>query len=122
MPSERKFGDDDGIYSRQGRCSLDKPYNPQAGQEQAGRRPVLVLSPLSYNEKVGLAIFCSITNQVKDYPFEVLIPPGSKVTGVILSDQVKSLDWRARKAEFICKIPAEVTNDVLKKLNTLIKI
>lgn len=96
--------------------------NPQAGHEQAGRRPVLVLSPLSYNEKVGLAIFCPITNQVKGYPFEVLIPPGSKVKGVILSDQVKSLDWRDRKAEFICKIPVEVTNDVLKKINTLIKI
>lgn len=96
--------------------------NPQAGHEQAGRRPVLVLSPSSYNSKVGLAIFCPITNQVNGYPFEVRIPPGYQVNGVILSDQVKCLDWRTREAEFICKLPSNVTNDVLKKLNTLIKI
>jgi mRNA interferase MazF len=96
--------------------------NPQAGHEQAGRRPVLVLSPSSYNGKVGLAIFCPITNQIKGYPFEVKILSGFHVTGAILSDQVKCLDWKAREAEFICKLPSEMTNDVLKKLNTLIKI
>src|SRR5256712_14029729 len=67
--------------------------DPQAGHEQAGRRPALVLSPSAYNGRVGLALFCPITNQVKGYPFEVLIPPGSPVTGVVGSDQVKSLDW-----------------------------
>ena len=73
-------------------------FNPQAGHEQAGRRPALVLSPSSYNRKVGLAILCPITSQVKGYPFEVTIPAGSNLGGVILSDQVKSLDWRIRKS------------------------
>ncbi len=69
--------------------------NPQAGHEQAGRRPAVVLSPAAYNSKVGLAILCPITNQIKGYPFEVVLPTGLAVTGAILSDQVKSLDWRA---------------------------
>lgn len=93
--------------------------NPQA---EAGRHPVLVLSPSSYNGKVGLAVMCPITNQVKDYPFEVAIPDALEVTGAILSDQVKPLDWKARGAEFICKLPAGVTKQVLKKLNTLIGV
>jgi mRNA interferase MazF len=95
-------------------------FNPQAGHEQAGRRPALVLSPSSYNRKVGLAILCPITSQVKGYPFEVTIPSGSKLGGVVLVDQVKSLDWRFRKAEFICKLPRETTNEVLDKLGTLL--
>ena len=69
--------------------------DPRAGHEQAGRRPAVVLSPASYNGKVGLAVFCPITNQIKGYPFEVLIPPGLSVTGAVLADQIKSLDWRA---------------------------
>ncbi len=96
--------------------------NPQAGHEQAGRRPALVISPTAYNGKVGLAILCPITNQSKGYPFEVVIPAGLKVGGVILSDQIKNLDWRARRAEFICKIPDHVTREVLLKLNTLTQI
>ena len=84
-------------------------FNPQAGHEQAGRRPALVLSPSSYNGKVGLAILCPITSQIKGYPFEVTIPSGSKLGGVILADQVKSLDWRFRKAEFICKSDADAS-------------
>ncbi len=75
--------------------------NPQAGHEQAGRRPALVLSPETYNGKTGLAILCPVTNQIKGYPFEVLIPAGLPVAGAILSDQVKTLDWRARNAELI---------------------
>lgn len=94
--------------------------NPQAGHEQAGRRPAVVLSPQSYNSKVGLAILCPITSQVKSYPFEVLIPPGLPVTGAILSDQVKSLDWRARNAELICPLPTETISEVLQKLTTLL--
>ena len=96
-------------------------FNPQAGHEQAGHRPALVLSPKAYNGKVGLAILCPITSQVKGYPFEVLIPDGLEVSGAILSDQVKSLDWRARKAEFSCKLPATAFNEVVKKLSTLIR-
>ena len=95
-------------------------FNPQAGHEQAGRRPALVLSPSSYNRKVGLAILCPITSQVKGYPFEVNIPSGSKLGGAILSDQVKSLDWRIRKAEFIGKLSRETTAEVLDKLGTLL--
>jgi mRNA interferase MazF len=96
-------------------------FNPQAGHEQAGHRPALVLSPKTYNGKVGLAILCPITSQVKGYPFEVLIPDGLEVNGAILSDQVKSLDWRARKAKFGCKLPPDVFNEVVQKLSTLLR-
>jgi mRNA interferase MazF len=95
-------------------------FNPQAGHEQAGRRPALVLSPSSYNAKVGLAVFCPVTSQVKGYPFEVTLPPGSKLAGVVLADQVKILDWRIRRAEFICKVPQESMKEVSGKLATLI--
>ena len=96
-------------------------FNPQAGHEQAGHRPALVLSPKAYNGKVGLAILCPITSQIKGYPFEVLIPDGLEVSGAILSDQVKSLDWRARKAKFSCKLPTVSFNEVVQKLSTLIR-
>ncbi len=95
-------------------------FNPQAGHEQAGRRPAIVLSPQSYNGKVGLCLLCPITNQVKGYPFEVLIPAGLGVTGVVLSDQAKSLDWRVRNAEFVTDLPEAVTIEVLKKLKSLL--
>ncbi len=94
--------------------------NPQAGHEQAGRRPAVVLSPKSYNTKTGLAIFCPITSQIKGYPFEVVLPEGMPISGAILSDQVKSLDWRARNAGLICVLPSEITSEVLQKLNTLL--
>ncbi len=94
--------------------------NPQAGHEQAGRRPVVVISTQDYNGKVGLAILCPITNQIKGYPFEVLIPDGLPIAGAILSDQTKSLDWHARNAELICTVPAEIISEVLQKLATLI--
>ena len=94
--------------------------NPQAGHEQAGRRPAAVLSPQSYNGKTGLAILCPVTNQVKGYPFEVLIPAGLPVAGAILSDQVKSLDWRARNAELVCTLPTDTISEVLQKLVTLL--
>jgi len=95
-------------------------FNPQAGHEQAGRRPAIVLSPSSYNGKVGLAILCPVTSQIKGYPFEVAIPSGLKLSGVILADQVKSLDWRIRRAEFICKLPQETVGEVTGKLATLL--
>ena len=95
-------------------------FNPQAGHEQAGQRPAVVLSPKTYNQKVGLAIFCPITSQIKGYPFEVKIPSQGKVTGVILSDQVKSLDWRIRNVAFISSLPVAVIDEVLAKLGRLI--
>jgi mRNA interferase MazF len=94
--------------------------NPQAGHEQAGRRPAVILSPAAYNKKVGLALLCPITSQVKGYPFEVVIPAGLKISGVILSDQVKSLDWKARQAELICRLPVQTVDEILQKLNTLL--
>jgi mRNA interferase MazF len=94
--------------------------DPQAGHEQAGRRPAIVLSPLSYNTKVGLAIFCPVTNRAKGFPFEVGIPAGLAATGVILSDQIKSLDWRARNVERICAIPPETVELVMARLSTLL--
>ncbi len=94
--------------------------NPQAGHEQAGRRPAVVLSPEAYNRKVGLAILCPITSQIKGYPFEVVIPTGLAVTGAILADQVKSLDWRARKTEMICALPGQTVSEALGKLAALL--
>ena len=96
--------------------------NSQIGHEQAGRRPALVLSPSAYNGKVGLALVCPITSQVKGYPFEVSIPSGLPVEGVVLSDQVKSLDWRERKADLACSLPEAVVRDVLRKLGTLLSM
>jgi len=95
-------------------------FNPQAGHEQAGRRPAVVLSPRAYNAKVGLALLCPITSHVKGYPFEVVIPAGLPVNGVILADQAKSLDWQAREAEFICELPAATVSEVLQKLGVLL--
>jgi len=94
--------------------------DPQAGHEQAGRRPALVLSPATYNRRVGLALLCPITGQVKGYPFEVALPEGLKVSGVVLADQVKSLDWRARKAAHIGAVPEEIVTQALGRLNALL--
>lgn len=93
--------------------------DPQAGHEQAGRRPALVLSPAAYNRKTGLALLCPITSQVKGYPFEVPLPPGLPVKGVALADQVKSLDWRARNVTKFSRVPAEVLVRVLERLVAL---
>ncbi|OGD30557.1 MAG: mRNA-degrading endonuclease [Candidatus Aminicenantes bacterium RBG_13_63_10] len=95
--------------------------NPRAGHEQAGRRPAVVLSPEAYNDKVGLAVFCPVTSRVKGYPFEVPLPQKLPVSGAILSDQVKNLGWRARRAERICSLPAETMNEVLGKLRALLE-
>ncbi|MCM3593637.1 endoribonuclease MazF [Brevibacillus borstelensis] len=95
-------------------------FNPQSGHEQSGKRPALVLSPKIYNEKVGLALLCPITSKKKGYPFEVELPAGLEVSGVILSDQIKSLDWRAREATFICKASPEALQSVLQKVNLLL--
>ena len=94
-------------------------FTPQSGHEQMGKRPALVLSPKEYNSKVGLAIFCPITSQEKGYPFEVQIKT-RKIAGVVLSDQVKSLDWASRKVEYISKIPDSELEEVLEKLKVLI--
>lgn len=95
-------------------------FNPQLGHEQRGRRPALVLSYKAYNEKIGLAIFCPITSKEKGYPFEVKVV-GKKINGSVLSDQIKSLDWKVRNIEFIEKIDNELLEEVLLKFKTLIE-
>ena len=95
-------------------------FNPQAGHEQAGKRPAIVLSPSTYNQKTGLALCCPITSKIKGYPFEILLPQDSPISGVILTDQIKNLDWKVRKAEFIHKVPNELITKVVKKLRTLL--
>jgi mRNA interferase MazF len=96
-------------------------FDPQKRHEQKGNRPAIVVSPGEYNEKVGLAVFCPITNQEKGYPFEVKIV-SKKITGVILSDQIKSLDWRKRDIKFIVKSKEEEMIEVIGKINLLINI
>jgi mRNA interferase MazF len=95
-------------------------FDPQSGREQAGRRPALVLTPSAYNRLVGLAVFCPVTSQAKGYPFETSLSPGLRVQGVVLADHVRSLDWRTRRAEFICVAPAEVVEHVTAKVQALL--
>lgn len=96
--------------------------DPQAGHEQAGRRPALVLSPAGYNARVGLAIACPITSRVKGFPFEVRLPDGLPVSGVVLSDQIKSIDWRARRGEFICRLPNGPLEETIRKVHALLPV
>jgi len=95
-------------------------FDPQAGHEQAGRRPAVVLSPGAYNGRAGLALLCPVTSRVKGYPFEVVIPKGLPVTGVVLADQVKSLDWRARRAERVGSLAPGVMAEILARVQALL--
>ena len=95
-------------------------FDPQAGHEQTGRRPAVVLSPRAYNRKVGLALFCPVTSQVKEYPFEVPLQAGSKLRGVILSDQIKSLDWKARRASKITRVSQGLMEEVTVRVLALV--
>jgi mRNA interferase MazF len=95
-------------------------FDPQAGREQAGHRPAFVVSPRAYNTKVGLALFCPITSRVKGYPFEVPLPKQGKVRGAILSDQLKSLDWRARKVARFDRASEEVVREVTARILALV--
>ncbi len=95
-------------------------FTPQAGREQSGRRPALVLSHESYNQKVELAVMCPITSKVKGYPFEVTLPEELAVEGVVLADQVRSLDWKMRNAEFACVVPDSVVDEVSRIVSVLI--
>jgi mRNA interferase MazF len=96
-------------------------FDPQAGHEQAGRRPVFVLSPATYNGKTGLMLCCPITTQVKGYPFEVAVEGTAKVRGVILADQVKSLDWQARRAEKQGKVAKPVLEEAIDKVRAILE-
>lgn len=95
-------------------------FNPQAGHEQAGHRPALVLSPKAYNARTGLMLCCPIKSQVKGYPFEVSLDEVPGAAGVVLADQVKSLDWIARKAKHKGRVTRRVVEEALGKLHTLL--
>jgi len=95
-------------------------FDPHAGREQAGRRPALVLSPRPYNEKSGLALVCPVTSRVKGYPFEVALPEELPISGVILADHLKSVDWKERRAEAAGRVPQEVLDEVLSRLSPLL--
>jgi mRNA interferase MazF len=97
-------------------------FDPQAGREQAGRRPAVVVSARSYNGKSGLAVVCPITSQIKGYPFEVALPEGLPVLGVILADQVKCVDWRVRRAELIGSVEPLVLSEIRGRLAALLSI
>ena len=96
-------------------------FDPQAGHEQAGRRPAVIVSPREYNGKTGLALCCPITSRIKGYPFEVALSEDSEVSGVILADQVKSLDWRARRARKLWTLPEEALQELLAKIRVLVE-
>lgn len=95
-------------------------FNPQSGHEQAWRRSGIVLSPQAFNLVTGFVAVCPITSQEKGYPFEVRLPAGLEIKGVILSDQVKSLDWRARNIEIKDRVPQEIIDEVLEKIHTFL--
>ena len=94
-------------------------FNPQSGHEQRGKRPAVVISPKAYNEKTGLGLFCPITSSIKNYPFEVSVK-SKKISGVVLSDQIKSLDWAAREIEFIAKTTAGKIGEITEKIGLLL--
>lgn len=96
-------------------------FDPQAGHEQSGRRPAFVVSPAAYNGKTGLMLCCPITTQVKGYPFEVAVDGPADVRGVILADQVKSLDWQVRKAEKKGKVAKAVMEEVVDKIRAILE-
>ncbi len=96
-------------------------FDPHTGYEQAGRRRALVLSPASYNARVGLAIVCPITSHVKGYPFEVVLPTTGRVRGAVLADQVKSLDWRMRRAQRLGRVPSDLLEQVITRIEVLLR-
>jgi mRNA interferase MazF len=96
-------------------------FDPQAGHEQKGRRPALVISPRAYNRPSGLALCCPVTSRIKGYPFEVLLSPSDGIRGVVLCDQIRSVDWRARKIRFIGNASPDCMGDVLAKIESLVR-
>jgi mRNA interferase MazF len=95
-------------------------FNPQSGHEQKGKGPAVVVSPKAYNEKTGLGLFCPITSKVKDYPFEVNIE-NRKINGVVLADQIKSLDWKTRTIELITKVSSDKIDEIINKVSVLLE-
>ena len=96
-------------------------FEPQAGHEQSGRRPAVIISPREYNRKVGLCLCCPVTSKAKGYPFEVELPVGMKVEGVVLCDQLKSLDWKARNARIIGTLPGRSLKEIQARILALVQ-
>ena len=96
--------------------------DPSLGHEQRGWRPVIVLSPIAYNDKTGLAVVVPVTNQVKGYPFEVQLPSQMKTTGVALADAIRNIDWRVRRAKYVETLPAEVLKSIRDRLIALLRL
>jgi mRNA interferase MazF len=93
-------------------------FDPQAGHEQAGRRPAIVLSPIEFNQSTGFAVVCPITNQVKGYPFEIPVPSESGLTGVVLTDQMRTFDWNARNFQFKGEATLDFVQECLDYVHT----
>jgi mRNA interferase MazF len=117
-PSGARHGD--GVDAPDAGDLVWLSFSPQVGREQAGRRPGLVLSPRSYNAKVGLCLVCPVTHHAKGYAFEVALPDGLPVQGVVLADHVKSADWQGRDSDHIATVPADVLDEVRAKLKPLL--
>jgi len=103
---------------------VNEKYIPERGDIvwlnfNQGKRPAIVISPKAYNEKVGLGLFCPITSKIKNYPFEVKIET-DKIDGVVLADQLKSLDWKSRDIEFITKETSEKAIEIIEKISVLL--
>jgi mRNA interferase MazF len=96
-------------------------FDPQSGREQAGLRPALILTPAAFNKSTDLAIACPVTPRVRGIPSETRVPEGLPVHGVILTQHVRSLDWRSRRARFACRVPTTIVDDVVMKVRTLIE-
>jgi mRNA interferase MazF len=124
----RKSEQDGALATKSGKSSYTPnrgdvvwlTFDPQAGHEQAGVRPAVVLSPRIYNERSSLIVVVPVTRQIKGYPFEVVLPLDLPVTGVVLSDQIKSVDWHARDARFICSLPETILNNILQRAGVLL--
>ena len=95
-------------------------FAPSTGHEQSGKRPGVVMSSSIYNGKTGMALCCPITSHVKGYPFEVSVPIGVKISGAILADHMRNIDWKTRRAQYLCKLPDNVLEEVTEKILTLL--
>ena len=118
----KKSGKPNAVYQPDRGHFVYLDFTPHAGTEQGGRRPALILSPLDYNIATGLAVACPITNQVKGSPFEVTIPRGAKITGVVLADQFRSVDWVSRNASFHSIAPFNTIAEVLGRIEAILQI
>jgi len=118
----KRSGKPSGVYQPDRGDFVYLDFTPQSGTETAGRRPALVLSPQDYNIATGLMLACPVTNQVKGGAFEVTVPRGSQITGAVLSDQIRCLDWLARNASFHSKAPEQTVLEVLARLEAILQI